>query len=64
MDCNFHLIKYEPSTSNANHVAWGLQHGETFKSAIRELVTIRKELMLAKNPSIKDHLDQLESHWT
>jgi isopenicillin-N N-acyltransferase like protein len=59
MDCNFPLIKYEPSTSHANHVAWGLQHGETFKSAIRELVTIRKELMLAKNPSIKDHLDQL-----
>ncbi len=59
MDCNFPLIKYEPSSDHINHVAWGLQHGETFKTPIKELVQIRKELMLAKNPKIKDHLDQL-----
>lgn len=59
MDCNFPLIKYEPSTEHLNHVAWGLQHGEEFKAPIKELVEIRRDLMLAKNPSIKDHLDQL-----
>ena len=59
MDCNFPLIKYETSTNGLSHIAWGLQHGEEFKTPINELVEIRRELMLAKNPSIKDHLEQL-----
>lgn len=52
----FPYIEYE---EGQNHIHWGLQHGETYRAGIKELALIRKELMLNKNPHIKEHLDQL-----
>lgn len=55
-NCQFPLIKYQPGKSNYD---WGIEHGKNFKDPIKELVTIRKKLMLAKNPSLKSKLDEL-----
>lgn len=55
-DQGFPLIDY---SSNATPFQWGEMHGENFRVGIKELVEIRTELMLAKNPAIKPHLDSL-----
>ena len=55
-DQGFPIIEYKATDS---YFDWGVQHGEEYKSGIKELISIRKELMLAKNPSIKNHLDEL-----
>lgn len=55
-DCGFPIIKYEKGKSYRD---WGRSHGEGFKSQIQDLAQIRKELMLNKNPSLKDSLDNL-----
>ncbi|MCO4793435.1 MAG: hypothetical protein KC493_06980 [Bacteriovoracaceae bacterium] len=59
IQCNFPFIEYEESNKKDNYISWGLQHGESYADAIRELADIRKELMLSKNPDIKNHLDQM-----
>ncbi len=38
---------------------WGIIHGEQFKKEIKELAEIRRDLMLQKNPSLKDSLEEL-----
>lgn len=53
---NFPHIKYD---KNKDHYQWGLSHGEEFKQAIKELVSIRLELMLAKNPLLKNKIKEL-----
>lgn len=55
-NCQFPLIKYQ---SGKSHFEWGLSHGEEFKVAIKELAEIRRGLMLAKNPALKNKLDEL-----
>jgi len=55
-NCQFPIIRYE---KNLSFFEWGFHHGSQFKIAINELVAIRKELMLKKNPRLKNHLDQL-----
>lgn len=56
IDCHFPLITYEANYSNRKK---GLVHGESHRDAIRELAKIRKELMLAKNPRLKNALEPL-----
>ena len=55
-DQNFPIIDYDTNISNYHN---GLIHGETFKDSIAELSKIRKELLLAKNPSLKNNLQHL-----
>jgi len=55
-NCQFPLITYAKGKSPFQ---WGLEHGETYKTAIRELFEIRKGLMLAKNPALSRKLDHL-----
>lgn len=55
-DFGFPIIKYE---KDKTFNEWGLFHGEEFRNGIRELVSIRKELMLQKNPSLKKNLTSL-----
>ncbi len=55
-NCQFPLIKYQPGKTNYE---WGLLHGKEFSLPIKELVDIRKKLMLSKNPKLKTKLDEL-----
>lgn len=55
-DCNFPIIKYQKGQSFKQ---WGQFHGETYRTAIRELFEIRIELMLAKSPYLKPHITPL-----
>ena len=55
-DCNFPIIKYERGKT---YKEWGQSHGEEFKKAIHELFEIRKDLMLQKNPSLKNMIEPL-----
>lgn len=55
-DQKFPLIKY---SRNNTPKKWGQSHGEEFKTGIKELVEIRKELMLQKNPKLKQFLKPL-----
>ncbi|CBW26689.1 putative acyltransferase [Halobacteriovorax marinus SJ] len=57
-DCNFPIIRYEEGKSNFE---WGIQHAEEHRTAIRELVEIRRELMLKRNPSLAGELLPLAS---
>lgn len=52
----FPVIKYKKGATSSE---WGLQHGESFRQGIKELVEIRTELMLKKNPALKKELDSL-----
>lgn len=54
-DYHFPLLTFRPEL---NPFERGEQHGETFKTAIKELYEIRKELLLFKSPHLKDHLEQ------
>lgn len=51
MDLGFPIIKYCPKKTPND---WGLEHGETFRAAIAELVEIRLELFRERKPSVKD----------
>lgn len=55
-NCMFPLIQYEKGKSNLH---WGQTHGESYREAIKELCSIRRDLMLAKNPKLKNVLDNL-----
>ena len=55
-DCNFPHIVYDP---NQSFFEWGKSHGEQFSLEIKELAAIRRELMLAKNPSLANSIDEL-----
>lgn len=55
-DCNFPIITYD---KNSNHLSWGASHGEEFKDTIKDLAQIRKDLMLNKNPRLKNDLERL-----
>jgi len=55
---NFPLIEYDP---NKSYRQWGQDHGESFRAGIKELVEIRRELMLKKNPALRDSLESLAS---
>lgn len=55
-NCQFPYIKYQHGKSSKE---WGLSHGEEYKVAIKELASIRKGLMLAKNPALSKKLDEL-----
>jgi isopenicillin-N N-acyltransferase-like protein len=55
-NCQFPYIKYEIGKTSHE---WGLQHGEEFKTPIKELAEIRRHLMLAKNPALNRKLDEL-----
>lgn len=56
IDCGFPIIKYEVGKS---YFEWGVAHGTQFKDAIVELASIRRELMLKRNPSLKAKLSEL-----
>lgn len=56
MDLEFPIIEYEAGQSPRQ---WGLQQGESYRSAIQELANIRRELMLSKNPRLSSTLDAL-----
>ena len=53
---DFPYIKYE---ANKSAKEWGQAHGESFREGIKELVEIRKKLMLSKNPALKSELNPL-----
>lgn len=55
-DQRFPLIKYCPKSS---YREWGLQHGETYRKGIQELIEIRKKLMIEKKPNIQKHFEFL-----
>ena len=55
-NCQFPLINYLAGKTSKD---WGHANGEEFKTPIRELAEIRKALMLAKNPALKNYLDPM-----
>lgn len=55
-DCNFPYIQYDASQSPFE---WGKSHGLQFKDAIKELASIRRRLMLEKNPRLEKYIDGL-----
>ena len=55
-DCQFPYIVYEEKWSARKR---GEFHGETYRRAIGELFSIRRELMLQKNPKLKRELKSL-----
>ncbi len=55
-DCNFPIILYKPGNNFKNN---GVAHGEEFREQIKELFQIRKNLLLEKNPSIKNNIQSL-----
>lgn len=55
IDVGFPHITYE---GNSPH-EWGNMHGETYKEAIHELASIRKELMLARSPHLKNKIPDM-----
>tara|TARA_R110002072_G_scaffold64203_11_gene160033 strand:+ start:20387 stop:21466 length:1080 start_codon:yes stop_codon:yes gene_type:complete len=54
-DVNFPIIHYP---SNLSAYDCGFMHGKSFSKEIKELAKIRKELMLAKNPLLENHIEQ------
>ena len=55
-DQKFPIFNYDLSLSPKEN---GCNHGKMFKTGINELATIRKNLMLQKNPGLKNNLSQL-----
>lgn len=53
---NFPIVKY---LKGKTHYEWGKGHGEEFRTGILELIEIRKDLMLKKNPKLSSKLDEL-----
>lgn len=61
MDVGFPIIAYEKGKSFRE---WGEFHGESYRSAIKEIVEIRRSLMLQKNPALESQLEQLaQEQW-
>lgn len=59
-DQGFPIIKY----TGTSPLEWGKMHGEEFRSGIKELAMIRRDLMLAKNPSLLPKLEELsKAQW-
>ena len=56
MDWGFPIIRYDTSRKPKD---WGEEHGEKFREGIRRLASIRRDLMLAKNPRLLQHLPSL-----
>lgn len=56
IDVDFPIIPYLAKDTPFER---GVKHGEKFKEAINELASIRKKLMLAKNPSLESSLEEL-----
>ena len=54
-DCKFPIIDMR----NVPKFDWGLDHGKRFSNEIKELSQIRRELMIKKNPSLKDKISSL-----
>lgn len=54
-DCNFPIIDMR----NTPKEDYGLGHGEEYAKQIAELSSIRRELMLKKNPALKDQISKL-----
>ena len=42
-----------------SYLDWGFSHGEEFREEIKELVEIRTNLMLSKNPRLESSLEEL-----
>ncbi len=60
-DQGFPLIKY----TGGSPLEWGRMHGEQFRSGIKELAQIRRELMLAKSPRLTSKLEELaQQQWS
>lgn len=55
-DLNFPIIEYQPGASLKNS---GRMHGELFRESIHELASIRKNLMLQKNPALESKIHEL-----
>lgn len=55
-DIGFPILDYTKFNSPTER---GHFHGETYRDAIKELVTIRTKLMLAKNPKLKNSVNTL-----
>ena len=49
IDCNFPIIQFDPKQSPRQ---WGHTHGESWRTAIAELVETRAGLMREKNPAL------------
>ncbi len=62
IDCGFPVIRYSPGDS---YLQRGQHHGEQWREAIAELVTIRRDMMHEKNPHLTDEMiDQLaQEQW-
>lgn len=56
IDYGFPIIEYKQELSPLEN---GINHGMLFSEGIKELVQIRKALMLAKNPRLVGRLDEL-----
>ncbi len=56
IDCGFPLIKYEQEKTPKS---WGQKHGESFRNAIGELASLRRDLMLSKNSNLKNFIPSL-----
>lgn len=55
-DQNFPHIEYDPAHS---YKEWGRLHGESYRTGVRELAAIRKELLLNKAPWLKKKIKEL-----
>ena len=57
MDLNFPIITYSKEKSDYEN---GQVHGESYRSAIKELAAIRKNLMIERNPGLQgENLNRL-----
>ena len=55
-NCMFPFIIYEKGKTNFD---WGLAHGKSFAKEIKELASIRRDLMLKKNPRLESCIEEL-----
>lgn len=55
-DCNLPIIKYSPDET---YYQWGFSHGKQFSSEIKELCTIRRALMLKRNPALEGSITEM-----
>ncbi len=61
-DLGFPVIRYE---SGKTFREWGLYHGETYRQGIKELVKIRRELLVERNPKLVGKIltQECEKQW-
>jgi len=55
MDQGFPHFVYD---KNSHHRKWGLAHGEEFSSSIKELASLRRDLMVKKSPHLRGLLNE------